>query len=175
MAKVAKKICQTSIEKAYLEFDCKYLSWCLPLSKLWHPAPPNTCSRSPRGNLWHPAVRTEVRTPGGNCWKVIGSTNIFVHRKTTDRKKEWIYSLAVKCNQNNHESWSNNWCPGLTFVWTHKRLMPAKRNVTSHISFHTWSRSHLALPNFRWKRNHTCPQDDNKDTYQASILCSLTI
>jgi len=52
--------------------------------------------------------------------------------------------------------------------------MPAKRNVTSHISFHTWSRSHEALPNFRWKRNHTCPQDDNKNANQAYILCSLT-
>jgi len=27
MAKVAKKTCQMSKEKAYLAFDCKYVSW----------------------------------------------------------------------------------------------------------------------------------------------------
>jgi len=32
------------------------------------------------------------RTPGGNCWQGIGSTNIFVHRQATDRKKQRIYS-----------------------------------------------------------------------------------
>jgi len=73
MAKVA-------IEKAYLAFGCKYVSWSLPLIKLWHPAPPKACSRSPRGNLWHLAARTGGRAPGVNCWSGIGSTNIFVHR-----------------------------------------------------------------------------------------------
>jgi len=60
-AKVAKKTCQTSKEKAYLAFDCKYVSCSLPSSKLWHPAPPNVFTRSPRGNLWHPAVGTGAR------------------------------------------------------------------------------------------------------------------
>jgi len=92
MAKVAKKTFQTSKEKAYLAYDCMHVSCSLPLSKLWHPAPPNACSRSPRSNLWYPAVRTGVRTPGGNCWQGIGSTNIFVHRQPTDRKKQRIYS-----------------------------------------------------------------------------------
>ena len=32
-----------------------------------------------------------------------------------------------------------------------------------------------ALPNFRRKGNHPGPQDCNKNTYQANILCSLTI
>jgi len=92
MAKVAKKTCQTSKEKAHLAFDCEYVTWSLPLSKLWHPAPPNACTLSPRGNLWHPAVGTGVRTPGSNCWQGIGSTNRFVHRQATDGKKERIYS-----------------------------------------------------------------------------------
>jgi len=69
MTKVVKKICQTSIEKAYLAFDCKDVGWSLPLSKLCHPTTPNACLRSPRGNLWHRAVSTRVRTPGSNCWQ----------------------------------------------------------------------------------------------------------
>jgi len=40
MAKVAKKTRQTSKEKAYLAFDCNYVSWNLPLSKLRYPALP---------------------------------------------------------------------------------------------------------------------------------------
>ena len=76
MAMVAKKICQMFTEKAYLAFDCKYVSWSLPLSKLGHLSPPSACSLSSRGNLWHPAVRTGVRTPGSNCWQGIGSKNI---------------------------------------------------------------------------------------------------
>jgi len=102
MAKVGKKTCQTSKEKAYLAFDCKYVSWSLPLSKLWHPAPPNECTRSPRGNLWHPAVATGVCIPGSNCWHGIGSTNTFVHRHATERKNKYTLKLAVKCNQNNY-------------------------------------------------------------------------
>ena len=54
MAKVAKNIRQTSIEKVCLAFDCKYVSWSLPLSKLCHPTTPNACSCSPRGNLMAP-------------------------------------------------------------------------------------------------------------------------
>jgi len=61
---VGKKNCQTSVEKAYLAFDCTYVSWSLPLSKLWHPAEANGISRSPGFNVWHPTVKTEVRTPG---------------------------------------------------------------------------------------------------------------
>ena len=55
-------------KKAYLAFDCKDVGWSLPLSKLCHPTTPNACLRSPRGNLWHRAVSTRVRTPGSNCW-----------------------------------------------------------------------------------------------------------
>jgi len=101
MAKVAKETCPTSKEKVYLAFDCKYASWRLPLSKLWYRPPPNACTRSPRGNLWHPAAATGVRTPGSNCRQGIGSTNRFVHRQATDRKKEeYTLKLAVKWNQN---------------------------------------------------------------------------
>jgi len=70
---------------------------------------------------------------------------------------------------------SNRCCPGLTFVWTHKRLMPAKINVTSHISLHTWSQSHWVLPKSWRAGNYTGHQDDNKNTYEANILCSLTL
>jgi len=99
MAKVSKKTCQTSIENTYLELDCKYVSWSLPLSKLWHPAPPNACTRSPRGNFWHPAVGTEVRTPGSNCWQRM---EVRIHRQPTERENKYTFKLAVKCNQNNY-------------------------------------------------------------------------
>ena len=100
MTKVAKKTCQTSKEKAYLAFDCKYVSWSLPLSKLQHPAPPNACTRSPRGNLWYPAVGSGVRTPGSICWQGIGSIDSYIDRQQTERKNEYTLKLAVKCNQN---------------------------------------------------------------------------
>jgi len=87
MLKVAKKTCQTSKEKAYLPFDCKYVIWSLPLIKLWHSAPPNACSRSLRGNLWHPAVGTGVRTPGGNCWQGIWKYK-YIRTPTGNRQKE---------------------------------------------------------------------------------------
>jgi len=91
LAKVAENICRTSIETSIGLFCIwLYVSWTSPLSKLWHHAQPNACSRSPRSNLWHPAVRTGVRPPGGNCWQRIGSTNILVHRQPTDRKKQQI-------------------------------------------------------------------------------------
>jgi len=54
--------------------------------------------------------------------------------------------------------------------------MPAKINVTSHNSLHTWERSHQVLPK-SWRRETTLAtghQDDNKNTYEANILCSLT-
>jgi len=61
-------------------------------------------------------------------------------------------------------------------VQTHKRLMPAKINATRHISLHTWSRSHKVLPKPWWMGTTlaTGHQDDNKNTYEANILCSLT-
>jgi len=78
MAKVTKKACQTSKEKAYLAFDSSmWVGVCLWAT--WHPAPPNACTLSPRGNIWHPAAGTGVRTPGSNCWQGIGGTNRFVH------------------------------------------------------------------------------------------------
>jgi len=52
--------------------------------------------------------------------------------------------------------------------------MPAKINVISHISLHTWSRSHYVLPKFWRSGNYTGNQDDNKNTYEANILCSST-
>jgi len=89
MAKVIKKTCQTSIEKDYLAFYCKYVSWILPLSNLCHPAPPNASSRSPGGNLWHPlldqefarreatiGMGLEVRTYSYTDRQPIESTNI---------------------------------------------------------------------------------------------------
>jgi len=48
--------------------------------------------------------------------------------------------------------------------------------VTSHISLHTWSRSHKVLPKSWHGRETTLAtghQDDNKNTYEANILCSL--
>ena len=87
MAKAAKKNCQTSIEKPYLAFDCKYVSWSLSLSKVCHPATANACSRSPRGNLWYPAVRTRVpHTPGGNCWQ--GLNYEYIHTLTGNWQNE---------------------------------------------------------------------------------------
>jgi len=70
--------CQVSIEKAYFAFDCKYVSWSLSLSKLWHPVSPNGSSRSPGCNLWRPAVRTGVlrQATVDKGWEV----QIFVHR-----------------------------------------------------------------------------------------------
>jgi len=53
--------------------------------------------------------------------------------------------------------------------------MPAKINVTSHISLHTWSRrtKFFHIPDGRETRLATGYQDDNKNTYEANILCSL--
>jgi len=54
--------------------------------------------------------------------------------------------------------------------------MPATINVTSHISLHTWSRrtKFIQNPDGRETTLATGHQDDNKKTYVASILCSLT-
>jgi len=70
MAKVADKTCQTSTEKVYLAFDCK-LDFAFEQSLASRSA--KRVTRSPRSNLWHPAVRTGARTPGGNCWQRIGN------------------------------------------------------------------------------------------------------
>jgi len=72
---------------------------------------------------------------------------------------------------------TNRCCTGLTFVKTQKRLMPAKINVTSHISLHTWSRSHEVLPK-SWRTGnytgHWPPSGWQQNTYEANILCCLT-
>jgi len=54
--------------------------------------------------------------------------------------------------------------------------MPAKINVTSHISLHTWSRRTKFFQNPGGPETTlaTGHQDDNKNTYEANILCSLT-
>ena len=54
--------------------------------------------------------------------------------------------------------------------------MPAKINVTSHISLHTWWRrtKFFQNPDGRETTLVTGHQDDNKNTYVANILCSLT-
>ena len=54
--------------------------------------------------------------------------------------------------------------------------MPAKINVTSHISLHTWSRrtKFFQNPDGRETTLVTGHQEDNKNTYVANILCSLT-
>jgi len=53
--------------------------------------------------------------------------------------------------------------------------MPAKINVTSHISLHTWSRrtKFFHIPDGRETTLATGNQDVNKNTYEANILCSL--
>jgi len=52
--------------------------------------------------------------------------------------------------------------------------MPAKINITSHISLHARSWSHEALPKSYRTGNYTGHQDNDKNTYEANILCSLT-
>jgi len=54
--------------------------------------------------------------------------------------------------------------------------MPAKINVTSHISLHTWSRrtKFFHIPDGRETTLATGNQDDNKYTYEANICCSVT-
>jgi len=54
--------------------------------------------------------------------------------------------------------------------------MPAKINVTSHISFHTWSRrtKFFQNPDGRETTLATGHQDKNKNTYEANILCNPT-
>jgi len=53
--------------------------------------------------------------------------------------------------------------------------MPAKANVTSHISLHTWSRrtKFFHNPDGRETTLATGHQDDNKNTYETNTL-SLT-
>jgi len=53
--------------------------------------------------------------------------------------------------------------------------MPAKINVTSHVSLHTWSRrtEFFQNPDGRETTLVTGHQEDNKNTYVANILCSL--
>ena len=52
--------------------------------------------------------------------------------------------------------------------------MPAKINVTNHISLHTWSRTHgcRVLPKF-WRTGNYTGHQDNKNSYEANILSSL--
>jgi len=54
--------------------------------------------------------------------------------------------------------------------------MPAKINVTRLISLHTWWRrtKFFQNPDRRETTLATGHQDDNKNTYVANILCSLT-
>jgi len=56
--------------------------------------------------------------------------------------------------------------------------MPAKINVTSHISLHTWSWPHYSKffqnPDRRETALATGHQDDKKNTSKANIICSLT-
>jgi len=54
--------------------------------------------------------------------------------------------------------------------------MPAKINVTSHISLHMWSRrtKFFHILDGRETTLVTGHQDDNKNTYEANILCSRT-
>jgi len=54
--------------------------------------------------------------------------------------------------------------------------MPAKIDVTSHIFLHTWSRctKFFQNPDGRETTLAAGHQDDNKNTYEANILCSLT-
>jgi len=52
--------------------------------------------------------------------------------------------------------------------------MSAKIYVTRHISLHTWSRWHKVLPKSWRMGNYTGHHDDNKNTSEANILCSLT-
>jgi len=54
--------------------------------------------------------------------------------------------------------------------------MLAKINVASHISLHTWSRlaKFFHIPDGRETTLATGHQDDNKNTYEANILWSLT-
>jgi len=54
--------------------------------------------------------------------------------------------------------------------------MPAKINVTSHISLRTWSRrtKFFHISDGRETTLATGHQDDNKNACEANILCSLT-
>jgi len=53
--------------------------------------------------------------------------------------------------------------------------MPAKLNVTSHISLHTWLRrtKFFQNPDGLEATLATGHQNDKKNTYEAKILCSL--
>jgi len=87
----------------YLAYDYQYVSWSLPMSKLWHSARSNASSRSPGCNLSRPTVRTGIHTPGGNCRHGIGSMNIFTHWwQPMARKYDYTFKLAIKSNQNNY-------------------------------------------------------------------------
>jgi len=93
--KVAKKNCQTSIEKAYLAFICNYeleFAFEQPLASL--------SARSKFAFAWiqslAPAVGTDGRTLGCNCWHGM----------------QLLATVAWKAR----ESSSNNCCPTLNFV-----------------------------------------------------------
>jgi len=51
--------------------------------------------------------------------------------------------------------------------------MPVKINVTSHISLHTWLRRTKFFQNPDGRETTPSHQDDNKNAYEANILCSL--
>jgi len=79
-----------SIERVYLEFDCKCVNWSLPSNNLWHPILPNVSSHLSRGNLWHP-VQAGVCTPGGISWHAIGKheyTYLYISRHPMARQYE---------------------------------------------------------------------------------------
>jgi len=73
------------------------------LSKLWHSAPPNACSRSLRVNLWRPLLEQEVALREATVGKVLEvRIYLYTDRQMTERKKKYTLKLAVKCNQNNY-------------------------------------------------------------------------
>ena len=51
-----------------------------------------------RGNLWHPAVQTGVRTPGGNCWHGFRSTHIHTGRESVKRLHELCCKAHLSVN-----------------------------------------------------------------------------
>ena len=88
-------------EKAFLAFDCKYVSWSLPLSKLWHPAPPYAFAQrqSLAPSCWNRSSHSGKQLLARDMEVQIYS---YTDRQPTERKNEYTLKLAVKCDQNNY-------------------------------------------------------------------------
>ena len=103
MAKVAKKNCQTSIEKVYLAFDCKYVSWVCLCANCGTPLRQTRVCVRPEAMSGTPLLEQEFTLREATVSKGL-EVRIYSYtdRQPIERNNEYTHKSAVKCNQNNY-------------------------------------------------------------------------